>query len=266
MSKFQLPVTKVHLGLLPLVYPVKAQLKDFVNISTFPTPPAQIDYSLAMTSDFTMSGNGPDPDNPPTMPGGAGDCFFAAATNLIKVATANAQATQAALSTVQTLKAYGLCTGFDPKRPQDTDNGTEPGQGFTFLQHTGIAGHKFGPVAQIDVTNEDLVRAAQFVFPGLMIGVAFPRDWEMAPVWDLTSSPIVGGHEIFGYAYDNTNPKVMADIESWAKRIPFTWEAGRKFITQLTVTIPPEWISDMNLAPSGLDLEQLVANEQAMGA
>lgn len=251
------------LGLRPLVHPVKLQFKRYANLSILPTPPAKVDWSLGMTSGWTMLGNGPDPGNPPAVKDGVGDCFFAAATELIRCTTANAQSAQAQLGTADTLKAYGLCTGFDPSDPS-TDRGTEPGQGFTFLCNTGIAGHKFGPIVQIDVSKEDEVRAAQFLFPGLMMGVDFPSDWESAPVWDVTTSQIEGGHEIYLFAYDNTDPTMMGRLATWGMERAFTWAAAQKFVNQLTATIPPEWIADNGLAPSGFDLQALLADEQSL--
>jgi hypothetical protein len=252
------------LGLRPLVHPIKLRLKDYVNLSVLPAVPPRIDWSLGMTSGWSMLGNGPDPDNPPGV-NGVGDCFFAAATELIRVTTANAQTAQAALGTSDTLKAYGLCTGWDAKNPH-YDPGTEPGQGFNFLCNTGIAGHKFGPIVEIDRKNEDLVRAGMALFPGLMMGVDFPADWENAPLWDVTTSPIEGGHEIYLFAYDNADPKVLGRLATWGMERLISWAAAPKFINQLTATIPPEWIADNNLAPSGFDLEALLADEQALSA
>lgn len=56
------------LGLKPLVHPVRLHLRNYVNLSVLPTPPAKVDWSLGMTSEWSMLGNGPDPDNPPAMP------------------------------------------------------------------------------------------------------------------------------------------------------------------------------------------------------
>jgi hypothetical protein len=257
-------MTKYKLGLRPIVTPVKLKLGNYVNLSTLPVPPPEVDWSLALTSDWSILGNGPDPLNPPAVADGVGDCFFAAAVERIRCVTANAQAAQAALGTADALKAYTLCTGFDPNDPS-TDNGTEPGQGFLFLQNTGVSGHKFGPIVQIDVRNESLVRAAQWLLCGLMVGVRFPQDWELAPEWDVTNSPIVGGHEIFNFGY-GTDQKLFGPIVTWGLVRQLTWSAAAQNITQLTGSVPQEWIGDNGLAPNGFDLEALLADAQAMGA
>lgn len=256
---------RLKLGLKPAVNRPKLNLKNYVNLSVLPTPPPKGDWSLALSDGFSMLGNGPDPDNPPGAEGGAGCCFFAAATELIRCVTANAQSVEATLTTGDNLRAYSLCTGWNPKDPA-TDQGTEPGAGFNFLMHTGIAGHKFGPIVAVDWTKPDMVRAAQWLFPGLMMGVDFPEDWEMTRVWDLTTSPVVGGHEIYLFAWDDSISNEIGSIASWGESIPMTWAAAQKYINQLTATVAPEWIADNNLAPSGFDLEHLMADEKAMGA
>jgi hypothetical protein len=106
---------------------------------------------------------------------------------------------------------------------------------------------------------------SQWLLCGLMVGVSFPRDWELATEWDVNNSPIVGGHEIYNPGY-STDQRLFGPINSWAKTIPFTWAAAAKYITQLTGSVPKEWIADNGLAPNGFDLEHLIADEQAMGA
>ena len=251
------------LGLKPLVHPVKLQLKNYVNLSVLPTPPLVVDWSLAMTRGFSMLGNGPDPTNPSVVSDGVGDCFFAAAIELLRCASANAQAKEDVFTTADALKAYGLCTGFNPADP-NTDQGTEPGQGFNFLQNTGIAGHKFGPIVAVDWTKEDQVRCAQWLSPGLMMGVDFPVDWENAPVWDVTSSKIEGGHEIYLFAYDDADTKTMGQLATWGETRSMTWAAAAKFVNQLTATIPAELISDANTAPNGFDIGQLMYDVQQL--
>lgn len=251
------------LGLRPTVHPVRLKFRKYANLSVLPAPPPKVDWSLGLTSGFTMLGNGPDPDNPPAVKDGVGDCFFAAAVELLRCASANAQAQQATLGTADALKAYGLCTGWNPSDP-NSDQGTEPGQGFNFLQNTGIAGLKFGTPVAVDWTKEDEVRMAQWLAPGLMMGVGFPEDWENAPVWDVTSSQIVGGHEIYLYGYDASQPSMLGPIATWGMTRMVTLAGAQQFVNQLTMSVPPAWISDMNQAPNGFDIEQLVDDEAAL--
>jgi hypothetical protein len=245
---------RVKLGLRPMVRPVKLALKTYVNLSVLPTPPARVDWSLGRMLPFAMFGNGPDKANPKTMPNGAGCCFMAAAAELLGTATANAQSRQVPFTTAEVLEAYGLCTGFDPARPEATDYGTEPGQGFNFMRQTGIAGHKFGPIASVNWSKEDEVRAAMYLSPGLMMGVDFRASWEDDPIWDVSKSKFEGGHEVYLFAYDVMDKDMIGQLVSWGETRRMTWDAAMKAVNQLTMTIPPEWIADNNKAPNGFDL------------
>jgi hypothetical protein len=151
-----------------------------------------------------------------------------------------------------TLDAY-TSTGWDISQTDSagnnpTDQGTDPTQGFRWLQNVGLlcsdgSRLKFGPMLQINPKDWQEVMVAFEIAEGLMIGIKFPGQWESDKIWSATNSPIVGGHEI--PAYSNINlPLGGIEIDTWGNSSP-----GPRIITpaglaqqcdQLTIIMNPD--------------------------
>jgi hypothetical protein len=258
------------LGLKPVVYRKRLHLGKYVNRSTITLPstaPLNLESSLVTPG---MLANGPDPLNPPQIAGGAGCCFWAAS---LRAAVARKNSAGASMDLTQpwavasVLAAYAAATGFNLNDPS-TDQGTDPDQGFSFLQSTGIqlqdgSYDKIGAPVAVDPTDFDLVQIAHNLFGGLYIGVNFPSAWEDAAIWDSTNSPIEGGHEIFSLNDLSITPQGIA-IDSWGKIRILTPGGLHDFCDQLTVTIDPAFLGPNGKAVNGFDAEQLQADLAAM--
>lgn len=162
------------------------------------------------------------------------------------------------------LNAYSAATGFSLSDPTDTDQGTDPDQGFSYLQSTGIqledgSFDKIGVPVSVDWTDFDLVQIAHNLFGGLYVGVQFPGAWEDANVWDSTSSPIEGGHEIASLSDVSLSPEGL-QIDSWGTLRIITPAGLHDFCDQLTATVDPAFFSPSGQAINGFDAEQLQAD------
>lgn len=206
----------------------KLWFAKYVNRSILKTtaiPPA-LDMSkspLIAQNPFIMDSmlaNGPSASNPPQIPNGVGDCFWAAAVRRAAIAAASEGKllwTSEADMVKAALQGYAS-TGFDIDNPDATDQGTDPTQGFAFLSSTGLwcsDGTYDKQTIQLAVNPGDFdeVTLAFNVGAGnICIGVNFPSAWDSSNVWDSTTSPIEGGHEIPLYSDLKISPKgIMLD-------------------------------------------------------
>jgi hypothetical protein len=261
------------LGRKPVQYKKRLHLAKYLNRSIVQLPttvPLNLESALVTPG---MLANGPDPLNPSQIPDGVGCCFWAAS---LRAAVARKNSGGAAMDLTQpwavasVLAAYSACTGFNLDDPSDTDQGTDPDQGFSFLQNTGIqledgSYDKIGVPVAVDPTDFDLIQIAHNLFGGLYVGVNFPGDWEDDNIWDTTNSPIEGGHEIPSLSDVSITPEGIA-VDSWGTIRIITPAALAQFCDQLTVTIDPAFLGPNGLAINGFDAEQLEADIPALSA
>ena len=224
------------------------KFRDLVTPSILPARKAQIQWNLACQQPFAMDGNDQ-----------YGDCFWAMATHMVQIWTANA-GQEFVPTEADTLAAYSACTGFDPNDP-NSDQGTEPSVGLKYLQNVGIAGKKFGPWVSIRVDDPDEIALAIDLFGGVALGVSVPQDWEQGHCWDVSSAQIVGGHAIPGYGHDIDMgfSKKGVPLVTWGSdQYMITWDALRANGQLVAGIVSPLWIADNNLAPSGFDIQKLM--------
>lgn len=231
-------------------YNFKLHFGNYVDLTTLPPIPDEVDWSVGLKYGGTMYGNDK-----------YSDCFWAAAAKSLM--TKSALASDELLFTDrEVLAAYSAATGFDPNDP-NTDQGTEPTSGFAFLKKVGIGGQKFGPAISVSPTNIPLIMAACHLGGGLMVGVQFFQEWEDSQIWGIESTQPVGGHEIWCPKASRQNGLY---IETWGeptfRNIP--WDSLAKNCDQLTVTFDPQFFNG-GQAPNGFDFATLQKDLQAIG-
>jgi hypothetical protein len=200
-----------------------------------------------------------------------GDCGEAGAMHFIQTETANA-GTPLHGTLAQTLALYTAVSGFNPNAAPapDGSNPTEQGTDLlTLLQYwksTGIAVtdangktvmHKILGWAALDLTSIAQMRYACDIFGGLYLGIQCPESAIQNPnnwTWN-PNSPIAGGHCINQVGQGGAGGK----IQSWGADIPFTWEFALNTLDEAYVVVSPFWLNQQGKAPSGLDLNGLLA-------
>lgn len=252
-------------------------LKDYINRSTIQIPVTQpLDLSTfaigALSFLMTaMFANGPDPLAPASIAGsGVGDCFWAAAVRRAAFAAASVGRvlwTSEADALKAALLGYAS-TGFDINNPSTTDNGTDPTQGFSFLQSTGLwcsdgTYDKGGIALSVNWNDPGEMQIAYQLTSGLMIGVQFPGAWEDADVWDVTTSPSESGHEIPAISDVKILPDGSIEIDSWGTKRVITAAALTANCNQMTVVVAPDAFGPNGKSVQGFDSEQMLADAQA---
>jgi hypothetical protein len=144
------------------------------------------------------------------------------------------------------------------------DNGCNIVEVLNFMRDRGLpfggVAHRIDGYAAVDWRRKDLVQAAIYLFGSLTLGVNLPEAWTQAAVWDVTSSRVVGGHDICTCGYTPQGVQVC----SWGRVYTITWPAftSTRWLEECYVLLGPDWTGDDRLAPSGVNVDALVADLQ----
>lgn len=115
----------------------------------------------------------------------------------------------------------------------------------------------------VNWTNKLETQVALYLFGANPIGVNLPQDWLNNAIWDLTNSPIVGGHDIpvVGFNQDGVQ------VSSWGRIYTITWRAfvSRKFIEEQYAVLSPDWYNSDKLAPNFIDAATLRSDLTKIG-
>jgi len=273
---------RFKLGNRPATYnPKRLWLGKYLNRSVLSVPDTvPLDLSADVTGPLSfimtaMLANGPDPLAPASIAStGVGDCFWAAAVRRMALAalSVGVQMFTSEQDMVNAALDGYASTGFDINNPTATDQGTDPTQGFAWLQSTGLLGsdgkrHKIASAIAVNPADPEEVTLAFNLSGGnISIGVNFPGSWEDAPIWDATTDAVEGGHEIPAYSDLSLTPAGLK-IDTWGNAPPgpriLTWAALAQQCTQLTAIISPEMFGPGGTAVSGFDSAQMLADIQA---
>jgi len=228
---------------------------DFVDLEALPIP-ATVDYTpKAMASLSRVYLNDQ-----------YGCCVIAGKFHNVGVWTGNDTSTCITGSDNEVLAMYrGICG--------PGDNGCVITQVLDVFRDTGlqIGGvmHKIDGYVSVDHTKRDLVRAAIYLFGGCTIGINFPEEWLSKAVWDVTSSRIVGGHDVSPVKckfLGATDDGVF--VSSWGRVYQMTWAAflSPKWVEEFYAMLSPDWYNADKIAPNGFDIAGLRKALTQLGA
>ena len=267
--------------------PKRLFLAKYVDRSKISVPTLPVDMSvspLIAANPWIMNGmlmNGPDPDAVPALisafgldqstaqdiaANGLGICWWACAARRAAIAAASTGKliyTSYADMVKSALMGY-TSTGWNPKNSAATDQGTDPTQGYAYMKSTGLwvsDGTYNKHTAQLSVDPKDFeaVMIAFNIGIGLNFGINFPQDYESATVWDVTSSPVVGGHEIPGFSNLSIKPTGI-EVNSWGENIIFTAAGIAQQCTDLFAIIDPDQFGPGGTSIAGFDSAQMLAD------
>ena len=259
--------------------PKRLSIGRFLNRSTVAVPAVPLDVSVSpivVANPWIMASmlcNGPSPTNPPQIPNGIGDCWWAAAARRAALAAASV-GRQLWASEADMIKAVlqgYASTGFDLNNPDQTDQGTDPTQGDAFMKSTGLlcsdgSYDKIGATLGVNPKDlEEVYIAFNLAAGNMTVGVSFPEAWETADVWDQNNSAIVGGHEIAAWSDLLITPRGI-QIDSWGEKHDLTEAGLAMFGTDITINITPDAFGPGSTNIAGFDVEALQAALKAQGA
>lgn len=225
--------------------------------SVLPAPPAEVSWVAKV------------PSWPVFLNDNLGDCVIAAMAHMIEQWSLYASGTEAKITDTQVLSAYEILGGYTPGDPS-TDNGVDMLTALQWWKSTGFAGHKILAYMSVDWANLTEVFQAIQLFGNLFLGVALPVSAQGEDAWTVASGGPAnnaaaspgswGGHCIPVCA---ASPETLT-VVTWGARLKMSHNFFADYTEEAYVVLSPDWFSQLGNAPSGFDLNQLVADLAAL--
>jgi hypothetical protein len=223
---------------------VGPQLEDFLDFASLPAP--AVDWTTKARPDWGMMLN----DR-------LGDCTCAGVGHAVQLFTSNTRAAEVTPLTSAVLKLYEAVSGYDPYTGAN-DNGAYCTAVLERWRTVGLGPAHHKNVAWAKFDYRDITKTQQVIatFGLAYVGVKVPQAWESGPdVWDVSDTPIVGGHCVILVGYTATGPLLV----SWGRVYQMTWNAWTTYADEAYAVVSSEWVASNGLSPSGLDLAGLLS-------
>lgn len=246
-----MPTVTIHDGrqmklgcIRPRARPNALRLSAYLNMADIPTPPVATDYyTKALQAIQQVLGNDQQ-----------GNCTIASMFHQFGVYTAALTGTAVIGTTQEALGQYHQIGGPGDNGLMITDVlDWGKSHGFT----VGGTLHKIDGYVAFDWTNKVMTQVGTILFGGAKLGIGLPQDWARSPdIWDVTSSGIVGGHDvpIVGYKADGVV------IATWGGLRTITWPAflSDRWVNEAYFPLGQDWYSLASKKnPNGVDLQML---------
>jgi hypothetical protein len=226
------------------------KLTRYFKAKAVPSFPSTCRYGKSI-KDWLMLGND-----------SAGNCTLASALHMIMLWRKEHEI-DFLPSASDALSLYSQFAGYDPAKPDETDQGAVELDILKAWRNTGIAGKQIAAFVDIDISNLDHMKAAIWLFGAIYVGVTLTqtamdeasvdKDWSVTRPWKCKSK-IVGGHAVplIGYEQDR-----LISV-TWGKEKGMTVPWWQEYGDEAWAVISTDW-ADKNLhAPNGFDLEALL--------
>lgn len=193
-----------------------------------------------------------------------GCCVESAEGHFLMQRTANA-GTIVIPTAEEVLALYTAETGFTPSNP-NSDQGTSMASDALYMCSTGLLGHKADATGWVNPANLANLQWCIQLFGGIGLGVNLPQSaldqFNANQAWAVVADDggIVGGHDIFASKYDGS----FVYCITWAELVAVTPEWILKYADEAHGLVFLDWIEATGVAPSGLNLVQLVADLQQL--
>lgn len=259
--KFVPHVTHGPVPLLPVerlrLKKMGVPLSNFVNTSQLLFPAV---CAWERPIQWGLLGNGPD-SYKGTPFGGVGNCYECYVLHQIKAWGAVAHAgDNISFTTEQAVDLYSAITGYQFGNDA-TDQGTDPDTLFNYWQTTGIFDHKIAGRVAVDLSNPDLLKWAIFTFGGLNFNFNVPNYvMQVQPGGSLSltsgaDTTTEGGHATGFVGYGRQGFR----LNMWGSTYTLNPDFIAQFGTLAMAAVSQDWVKQSGKAPSGLDLEGLLA-------
>lgn len=226
-------------------------LRDYLNVSTLPTPPKTVSHQNLISS-YGMLGNDK-----------YGDCVLAGAAH--ETMLWNKEAKKDVIFTVtDVLGDYSSITGFNPNDP-NSDQGTDMQVAAAYRRKTGVVDsngirHKVLAYLAITPGNKLELKQAVYLFANVGVGFQFPKSamsqFNAGKPWTVvSSSPIEGGHYVPAVGYDSKYIYVV----TWGKIQKMSFSFFTRYCDEAVVYLSEEFLTQ-GKSPEGFDVTALTSD------
>ncbi len=238
----------------PLTRPQCPLFIDHFDAEAAQPPPPMVDYAskaIAALHQVDMNAT-------------LGCCVISGKMHQIGLWTGNDTGTPALASDNEVISQYHAICG-------PGDNGCQITAVLDHFRSKGLTCggqiHWIDGYVLVDSTNKLEVQVALYLFGSLTLGFNLPGAWQQSArpgfLWDDTSSPSVGGHDICVVGYDNIGVQVC----TWGMLGTITWMAlaNKRIFEETYAALARDWYGNDQLAPCGVNAETLKADLIKLG-
>ena len=243
------------LGKLPKRHdPRTINLKDYIPAGAPPIPPSVEYWQKRLSSDWKMMTNDV-----------LGSCTIAAAGHLTMLWTTYSDE-EFIPSDAQVIADYSAITGYTPNDPS-TDQGAVELDVLNYWRKPGMMGRAIEGYAAVDLSNQEQVNQAIFLFGGIYTGFSVPASamdqFNAGRPWDVVSNDggSVGGHAVPVVGYDATYLYAI----TWGAVQKLTWAFWNQYFDEAYSIISPYWLNKKALTPAGFGINELRRDLGLMG-
>lgn len=173
------------------------------------------------------------------------------------------------------LKGYSDVTGFDPNDPS-TDRGTTIQDALNYWRKVGIKKpdgtmDKILAFAEVDVSDNEMMRHAIDIFDVMLVGVSLPQSAEdqfnEAKPWTyVPGSKILGGHAILDGGYEVVNSAgALEHVEgTWAEAIRVQQDFWDHYADEAWIVITADLLDRNGGSPRGFNMDIFAADFEAV--
>ena len=201
-----------------------------------------------------------------------GDCAIATPGHMVMGWTLNATGKPIIIPDDQIVAAYSNVSGYNPQ-DGSTDNGCQVLDVLNYWRQRGVGGHNIVVYAGVKPKLITQVKAAVYLFGGLYLGFALPamletlkmmdRDWVLPAQLptDGSEEPYsLGGHAVPIIGYDPT----WVYIITWGAIRRVSWPFFKMYCDEGFACISKDWIKPSGVTPSGLNMDAMLRDVQAV--
>lgn len=236
---------------------VKLRLRDYLNFTALPVPPASFDYSTMLPTDVGMLGND-----------SVGDCTCANADHDVMLWNALAKTAVPLFKPENALADYSAITGYDPSDPS-TDQGADMQAVADYRLKTGAidaAGvrHKIGAYVGIGAGDVATVKLAAWLFGAADIGIIVSSNqidqFNNNQPWSGALAADAGGHAV---PVVGVTPQGFLIVLTWGRKQLVAPAYFVQHCDEVIVPLSKEVVSG-GKGPTGLNVAQLDVDLLAM--
>lgn len=193
-----------------------------------------------------------------------GDCVVAGAGHQVQLWTANDGPKEVIIPDKEIIAAYSAVGGYDPKTGRN-DNGLVMLDFLKYWRNVGLAGHKIGAFAQVDVRNLAHLKFCNDAFGGVYVGIALPVTAQRQIIWDVIKTRgdgrpgSWGGHCVL-IAQDTGS--LWRNI-TWGAKKGMTYKFFSAYGDEAWAVISEEWLGADDKTPSGFNKAALLEDLKA---
>ena len=234
---------------------VKFKLEKYIDTTSLPTPPIRFGHHVLTPG---MYGNDK-----------YGDCVFAGGANIVRTWHSASGKSPAPFTEKSVLSDYSALTGFDPRNPDETDNGTDMSEMASYWRKTGLwdgrTRHKIDAYVALRPGDFNQLMLACYLFEAVGVGVMFPDaafdQFDAQKPWSVVPSQVGGGHYI-GTVIRNS--KGRGCCYTWGRLQAYDPDWYVKYNDESLAYLSFDALNTKMLTAEGFDLDTLRRDLKAL--